>query len=307
MSILVVGSVAFDDVTSPSGSVKNVLAGAATYFSLAASYFTQVRVVGVVGEDFGPEQEKVFQDRGIDIRGIEHAAGNTFRWGGTYTDNLNEAKTDFTHLNVFETFQPHIPKEYGDTDFLFLANIQPTLQAHVRRQMNHVRLTGCDTMNYWIKGAPKELAETLKLVDVLLINDTETKMLAHETNLPRAAQKVLAMGPQALVIKHGEYGATIFFREGAFGIGRHPFRAPTLPIDEVKDPTGAGDSFAGGFMGFIASQKELNREVLKRALFYGGVMGSFAVERFGPERLKSLTREEIDERFQIFRELTHLE
>jgi sugar/nucleoside kinase (ribokinase family) len=307
MSILVVGSVAFDDVTSPSGSVKNILAGAATYFSLAASYFTQVRIVAVVGEDFGAEQEKVFQKRGIDIRGIEHAAGKTFRWGGTYTDNLNEAKTDFTHLNVFESFQPRIPKEYEDTDFLFLANIQPTLQAHVRRQMSRVRLTGCDTMNYWIKGAPKELAETLKLVDVLLINDTEAKMLAHETNLPRAAQRVLAMGPQALVIKHGEYGATIFFREGAFGIGRHPFRAPTLPIEEVKDPTGAGDSFAGGFMGYIASQKDLNREVLKRALFYGGVMGSFAVERFGPERLQSLTREEIDERFQIFRELTHIE
>ena len=307
MSILVVGSVAFDDVTSPSGSVKNVLAGAATYFSLAASYFTQVRIVAVVGEDFGPEQEKVFQSHGIDIRGIERAKGKTFRWGGTYTDNLNEAKTDFTHLNVFESFQPRIPKEYEDSDFLFLANIQPTLQAHVRQQMNHVRLTGCDTMNYWIKGTPKELAETLKLVDVLLINDTEAKMLAHETNLPRAAQKVLAMGPQALVIKHGEYGATIFFREGAFGLGRHPFRAPTLPIDEVKDPTGAGDSFAGGFMGYLASQKELNREVLKRALFYGGVMGSFAVERFGPDRLRSLTREEIDERFQIFRQLTHLE
>ena len=307
MSILVVGSVAFDDVTSPSGSVKNVLAGAATYFSLSASYFTQVRIVAVVGDDFGPEQEKVFHKRGIDIRGIERGNGKTFRWGGTYTDNLNEAKTDFTHLNVFESFQPRIPKEYEDSDFLFLANIQPTLQAYVRRNMNHVRLTGCDTMNYWIKGTPKELAETLKLVDVLLINDTETKMLAHETNLPRAAQKVLAMGPQALVIKHGEYGATIFFREGAFGIGRHPFRAPTLPIDEVKDPTGAGDSFAGGFMGYLASQKELNREVLKRALFYGGVMGSFAVERFGTERLQSLTREEIDERFQIFRELTHLE
>ncbi len=307
MSILVVGSVAFDDVTSPSGSVKNVLAGAATYFSLAASYFTQVRIVAVVGEDFGPEQEKVFQSHGIDISGIERAKGKTFRWGGTYTDNLNEAKTDFTHLNVFESFQPRIPKEYEDSDFLFLANIQPTLQAHVRQQMNHVRLTGCDTMNYWIKGTPKELAETLKLVDVLLINDTEAKMLAHETNLPRAAQKVLAMGPQALVIKHGEYGATIFFREGAFGLGRHPFRAPTLPIDEVKDPTGAGDSFAGGFMGYLASQKELNREVLKRALFYGGVMGSFAVERFGPDRLRSLTREEIDERFQIFRQLTHLE
>jgi sugar/nucleoside kinase (ribokinase family) len=307
MSILVVGSVAFDDVTSPSGTVKNILGGAATYFSLAASYFTNVRIVGVVGEDFGPEQEKVFHQHGIDIRGLERANGKTFRWGGSYVDNLNEAKTDYTDLNVFETFQPRIPKEYADTDFLFLANIQPTLQADVRRHMNHVRLTGCDTMNYWINRTPKELAETLKLVDVLLINDTEAKMLVHETNLPRAAQKVLAMGPKALVIKHGEYGATIFFREGAFGIGRHPFRAPTLPIEEVKDPTGAGDSFAGGFMGYLASQGELNREVLKRALFYGGVMGSFAVERFGTERLQGLAREEIDARFQIFRELTHLE
>ena len=307
MSILVVGSVAFDDVTSPSGSAKNILGGAATYFSLAASYFTQVRVVAVVGQDFGLKQEEVFHRHKIDTRGLEHANGKTFRWGGTYADNLNEAKTEYTDLNVFETFQPRIPKEYADTDFLFLANIQPTLQAEVRRSMNHVRLTGCDTMNYWIKGTPKELAETLKLVNLLLINDTEAKMLANETNLPRAAQKVLAMGPQALVIKHGEYGATIFFREGAFGIGRHPFRAPALPIEEVKDPTGAGDSFAGGFMGYVASQKELNREVLKRALFYGGVMGSFAVERFGTERLQSLTREEIDARFQIFRELTHLE
>jgi len=307
MSILVVGSVAFDDVTSPSGSAKNILGGAATYFSLAASYFTQVRVVAVVGQDFGLKQEEVFHRHKIDTRGLEHANGKTFRWGGTYADNLNEAKTEYTDLNVFETFQPRIPKEYADTDFLFLANIQPTLQAEVRRSMNHVRLTGCDTMNYWIKGTPKELAETLKLVNLLLINDTEAKMLANETNLPRAAQKVLAMGPQALVIKHGEYGATIFFREGAFGIGGHPFRAPALPIEEVKDPTGAGDSFAGGFMGYVAAQEELNREVLKRALFYGGVMGSFAVERFGTERLESLTREEIDARFQIFRELTHLE
>jgi sugar/nucleoside kinase (ribokinase family) len=307
MSILVVGSVAFDDVTSPSGSVKNVLAGAATYFSLAASYFTKVRIVAVVGDDFGADQEKVFQEHGIDIRGVERANGKTFRWGGTYTENLNEAKTDFTHLNVFESFKPQIPKEYEDSDYLFLANIQPTLQADVRRKMTRVRLVGCDTMNYWIKGTPKELAETLKLVDILLINDTEAKMLAHETNLPRAAQKVMAMGPQALVIKHGEYGATIFFREGAFGFGRHPFRAPALPIDEVKDPTGAGDSFAGGFMGYLASQPEINREVLKRAMFHGSVMGSFVVERFGPERLRSLTREEIDARFQIFRELTHLE
>jgi sugar/nucleoside kinase (ribokinase family) len=307
MSILVVGSVAFDDVTSPSGSVKNILGGAATYFSLAASYFTEVRVVAVVGEDFGAEQEQVFRQHGIDTRGLERAKGKTFRWGGSYADNLNEAKTDFTDLNVFETFRPRIPEEYEDTDFLFLANIQPTLQAEVRRKMNRVRLTGCDTMNYWIKGALQELKETLKLVDVLLINDTEAKMLADETNLPRAANKVLAMGPQALVIKHGEYGATIFFREGAFGMGRHPFRAPALPLEEVKDPTGAGDSFAGGFMGYLASQTELSREVLKRALFYGSVMGSLAVERFGTERLQSLTRQEIDARFQIFRELTHLE
>ena len=268
MSILVVGSVAFDTIATPSGSVKDILGGAATYFSLAASYFTDVRMVAVVGDDFGPEHEAVLKKRGVDTRGIERTTGKTFRWGGQYLDNLNEAKTDFTELNVFEKFQPRIPMEYSDTQFLFLANIHPTLQAAVRLEMDGVRLTGGDTMNFWINGTPKELAETLKLVNVLLINDTETKMLAGgEKNLPRAARKVLAMGPQALVVKHGEYGATIFFREGAFGIGSHPFRAPALPIDEVKDPTGAGDSFAGGFMGYIASQGEINREVLKRALF----------------------------------------
>jgi sugar/nucleoside kinase (ribokinase family) len=307
MSIVAVGSVAFDTIASPSGKVNDVLGGAATYFALAASYFTDVRVVAIVGEDFTQEHENILKKRGVDTRGIEHAKGKTFRWGGQYHDNLNEAKTDFTDLNVFQNFLPHIPPHYQDSQFLFLANIQPELQAAVRREMKTVRLTGGDTMNYWINNARKQLVETLKLVDVLLINDTEAKSLASETNLPRAALKVLAMGPQALVIKHGEYGATIFFREGAYGIGRHPFRAPALPIEEVKDPTGAGDSFAGGFMGYIASQGNLSREVLKRALFYGGVMGSFAVERFGTERLQSLTREEIDARFQIFRELTHLE
>jgi sugar/nucleoside kinase (ribokinase family) len=307
MSIVAVGSVAFDTIASPSGKVQDVLGGAATYFALAASYFTDVRVVAIVGEDFTLDHENVLKKRGVDTRGIERAKGKTFRWGGQYLDNLNEAKTDFTDLNVFQNFQPHIPPHYQDSEFLFLANIQPDLQATVRREMRTVRLTGGDTMNYWINTARKQLTETLKLVDVLLINDTEAKSLAAEPNLPRAALKVLAMGPQALVIKHGEYGATIFFREGAYGIGRHPFRAPALPIEEVKDPTGAGDSFAGGFMGYIASQGELSREVLKRALFYGGVMGSFAVERFGTERLQSLTREEIDARFQIFRELTHLE
>jgi sugar/nucleoside kinase (ribokinase family) len=284
-----------------------LLGGSATFFALSASYFTDVRVVAVVGDDFTAEHENVFKKRGVDTRGIERAQGKTFRWGGQYLENLNEAKTDFTELNVFERFQPRIPKEYADSKFLFLGNIQPSLQAAVRREMSQVRLTGGDTMNYWIQNTRSELIQTLKLINVLLINDVEAKTLAGETNLPRAAQKVLAMGPEALVIKHGEYGATIFFREGAFGIGRHPFRAPALPIDEVKDPTGAGDSFAGGFMGYLASQEELNREVLKRALFYGGVMGSFAVERFGTERLQSLTREEIEARFQIFRELTHLE
>jgi sugar/nucleoside kinase (ribokinase family) len=307
MSILAVGSIAFDTIATPAGRVDNVLGGSATYFSLAASYFTSVRVVAVVGDDFRAEHEDVFRKRKVDIRGIEHATGKTFRWGGQYHDNLNEAKTDFTELNVFERFQPRIPPEYADTQFLFLGNIHPQLQAAVRLEMDGVKLTGGDTMNYWIQGTRNELIETLKLINVLLINDTEAKMLAGDNSVPRAARKVLALGPQALVIKHGEYGATIFFREGAFGIGSHPFRAPALPLEEVKDPTGAGDSFAGGFMGYIASQGQLNREVLKRALFYGGVMGSFAVERFGTERLQALTRAEIEARFQVFRELTHLE
>ena len=307
MSIVAVGSIAFDSIASPTGRAENILGGSCTYFALAASFFTKVRVVAVVGEDFTGEHETVFSKRGIDLRGVEHAKGKTFRWGGQYLDSLNEAKTDFTELNVFEEFQPKIPPEYKDSEFLFLGNIQPALQASVRLELNGVRLTGGDTMNFWIRGSRGELLKTLKLIDVLLINDGETKMLAEDPNLPRAAQKVLALGPRALVIKHGEYGATIFFREGAFGIGHHPFRAPALPIEEVTDPTGAGDSFAGGFMGYIASAGLLNREVLKRALFYGGVMGSFAVERFGTERLQSLTRQEIDARFQVFRELTHLE
>jgi sugar/nucleoside kinase (ribokinase family) len=287
--------------------VEEVLGGSATYFALAASYFTQVRIVAVVGDDFTAAHEDVLRKRSVDTRGIEHAHGKTFRWGGQYLDNLNEAKTEFTDLNVFERFQPRIPAEYQDTEFLFLGNIQPELQAAVRQELTSVQLTGGDTMNYWINRTRKELAATLKLINVLLINDAEAKALGEDSNLPRAAHKVLALGPQALVIKHGEYGATIFFREGAFGVGRHPFRAPAMPIEEVVDPTGAGDSFAGGFMGYIASQGQLSREVLKRALFYGGVMGSFAVERFGTERLQSLGRDEIEARFQIFRELTHLE
>jgi sugar/nucleoside kinase (ribokinase family) len=308
MSILVVGSVAFDTLKTPSGSVEHELGGSATFFGLSASHFTDVRVVAVVGEDFGPEQEAVFRKRNIDIRGIEHAKGKTFAWGGEYGENLNEAKTNFTDLNVFENFQPKIPGEYRDTDYLFLGNIHPALQNQVRQQMTGVKLVGGDSMNLWITIARDELVNTLKGVQVLLINDGEAKMLSKQSSLPRAAKTILDMGPKALVIKHGEYGATIFFKEGGFdGIGKHPFRAPTLPIDEVKDPTGAGDSFAGGFMGYLASQDKITRETLKRAMFYGGVMGSFAVEDFGTRRLQRLTRPEIDERFKTFRELTHLE
>lgn len=304
MSILVVGSVAFDTLKTAFGEREKILGGSATYFSLAASYFTKVRVVAVVGEDFTDEYENVMKRRGVDTRGLEHAKGKTFHWGGEYGENLNEAKTHFTDLNVFQNFRPHIPETYSDTSFLFLANIDPTLQLEVRRQMPKVKMVGGDTMNLWINTTRPQLTSTLKEVDILLINDGEAKLLAGDSSLPRAARKVLEMGPKAVVIKHGEYGATIFFRDGGA-----PFRAPALPIDEVYDPTGAGDSFAGGFMGYLASQEKdnLDRSVLARAMFYGSVMGSFAVERFGTERLQKLTEDEIRERFELFRCLTHLE
>ena len=302
MSILVVGSVAFDTLKTPFGERQKILGGAATYFALSASFFTQVRVVGVVGEDFTAEHEAVLTARGIDTRGIEHASGNTFHWGGEYGENVNEAQTRFTELNVFENFVPKIPEAYADSRFLFLANIQPELQLDVRRKMPRVALVGGDTMNLWINVKRAELLKTLKEVDILLINDGEAKLLAQDNSLVRAARKILTLGPRSLVIKHGEYGATIFF-----GDGSHPFRAPALPIAEVHDPTGAGDTFAGGFMGYIASQPKLTPSVLKSAMFYGGVMGSFTVECFGPERLLTLTREEIEDRFRVFRNLTHLD
>jgi len=307
VSLLVVGSVAFDAIKTPHGHVDRILGGAATYFSLAASFFTQVRVVAVVGEDFSKKEEQVFQDHKIDISGIVREKGKSFFWAGEYGENVNEANTLDTQLGVFAAFNPQIPPAYKNTEYLFLANIDPVLQLNVRRQMNGAKFVGGDTMNFWINGHRRNLEEMLKTVDALLINDTEAKMLARDASLPRAAQKILKMGPKALVIKHGEYGATVFFQDGAFGIGRHPFRAPTLPLEVVTDPTGAGDSFAGGFMGYIASQDKLTREDFKRAMFYGGVMGSFAVEAFGTERLQKLTREEIEERYKIFRELTHIE
>ena len=309
MAITVVGSVAFDSVETPSGSIDRCLAGAATYFSLAASYFTAVRVIAVVGEDFGAKEEAVFAARKIDTRGIERAPGKSFFWRGSYLDNLNEAKTLQTDLNVFASFEPRIPDAYKDSEFLFLANIDPVLQKRVRDAMPQVKLVGGDTMNYWINDHRENLLKTLAGVDLLLINDTETKLLAGTRNPVKAAQDVLALGPKALVVKHGEYGATAFFGKTIFGgaTPHHPFRAPALPLTEVVDPTGAGDSFAGGFFGYIASQPELTPAVFKRAMFYGGVMGSFTVERFGTERLQQLTREEIDSRFELFRQLTHLD
>ncbi len=308
MAILVVGSVAFDTVETPHGRREKVLGGAATHFALAASYFTDVRVIGVVGEDFGEVEEAVFQARGIDTRGIEHAPGLSFHWTGQYTGTLNEAKTLGTDLNVFAAFEPKIPAAYEDSEYLFLANIDPKLQARVRKQMPGVKMVCGDTMNYWIADHRAALAEVLKELDVLLINDGEARMLSGESNMVRAAEKVLGMGPKGLVIKHGEFGATAFFGEGMFERAEaKPFRAPALPLAEVVDPTGAGDSFAGGFYGYIASQPKLTPAVFRRALFYGGVMGSFAVERFGTERLQHVRWAEIEDRFRLFKEISHLD
>jgi sugar/nucleoside kinase (ribokinase family) len=309
MSITVVGSVAYDSIETPAGRRNRCLGGAATYFSLSASFFTDVRVIAVVGEDFGPEQEAVFQARKIDTRGIEHTAGKSFFWEGSYLENLNEAKTRNTELNVFAAFEPKIPAAYGDSGFLFLANIDPVLQRRVREAMPQVKLVAGDTMNYWINDHRPALLEVLKGLDVLLINDTETRMLGGDRNLVRAARAVMAMGPRTLVVKHGEYGATLFHGSAAKekGAGLRAFRAPAMPLEEVIDPTGAGDSFAGGFFGYLASQPELTPAAYRRAMFYGSVMGSFACERFGTERLQQLTRAEIDSRFNVFREITHLD
>jgi sugar/nucleoside kinase (ribokinase family) len=307
MSITVVGSVAFDTVETPAGRSERSLAGAATYFALSASFFTDIRVIAVVGEDFGPAEQAVFDAHRIDTRGIERAPGKSFFWQGSYLDNINEAKTLRTDLNVFAGFEPKIPAAYADSDFLFLANIDPVLQRRVREAMPDVKLVAGDTMNYWIKDHRPALLEVLKGLDVLLINDTEARMIAGNNNLVQAARAVMALGPRFLVIKHGEYGATLFHGGAKGKTGEHTFRAPALPLEQVIDPTGAGDSFAGGFFGYLASQPELTPGVFRRAMFYGSVMGSFACERFGTERLQQLTRAEIDERFHAFRQLTHLD
>jgi sugar/nucleoside kinase (ribokinase family) len=310
LSILVVGSVAFDTIETPHGKRDRCLGGAATHFALAASYFTDVRVIGVVGEDFTPEHEAVLTRRKIDTRGIEHAKGHSFHWSGDYLNDLNSANTRATDLNVFATFEPKIPDAYLDSDYLFLANIDPVLQLRVRKQMPKVKMVCGDTMNYWIADHTDNLKAVLKELDVLLINDGEAAMLSGIKNTVRAAAHIMSeLGPKALVIKHGEYGATGFFSDRIFPGTKDtkPFRAPALPLADVVDPTGAGDSFAGGFYGYIASQPVLTPAVFRTAMFYGGVMGSFAVERFGTERLQNVSQEEIDARFNLFREISHLE
>lgn len=300
MSILVVGSVAFDNVKTPFGTAENVLGGSATYFSVAASFFSKVNVVAVVGEDFSDRHEKIFQRRGVNIRGLQRKPGKTFFWWGEYSDNLNDCRTLDTQLNVFADFSPQIPREYQSSPFVFLGNIDPRLQRDVLRQVQRPRLIALDTMNYWINNTPDELRKTLKLVDLLIINDNEVRMLTGEHNLVRAAEKILTMGPKTLVMKRGEYGVAMFRKSSIFA-------APAFPLRQVFDPTGAGDSFAGGFMGYIASCRSLSEANLRRAIIYGSVVASFNVEDFSLNRLSKLRRQEIEKRFRQFHRLTHFD
>ena len=300
MSILVVGSVALDSVRTPFGNAKEALGGSATYFSVAASFFADVRVVAVVGEDFPEEHLSFLKSRSIDLEGLVRVPGRTFRWTGEYGFDLNEAKTLETQLNVFAAFQPEIPKAYTESELVFLANIDPDLQRKVLGQVRSPRLVAADTMNYWIDGKPEALQETLKSVDILLINDAETRQLAGEPNLVRAAQKVLGWGPTSLVIKRGEYGA-LMVRKGRW------FAAPALPLDSVFDPTGAGDCFAGGFIGYLANTMNFEEANIRKAIVMGSVMASFNVEAFSLDRLRRLTYPEIEARYKVFKHLAHFE
>ncbi|HEY4979129.1 MAG TPA: PfkB family carbohydrate kinase [Candidatus Acidoferrum sp.] len=298
MSLLVVGSVAYDALESPYGKVERTLGGAATYFSIAASFFTHVNLVAIVGDDFHSKDEAIFHKRSIDIEGLERAAGKCFFWAGRYSENLNERVTLATELNVFADFKPRLPEKYRTSKYVFLANIAPALQHDVLKQVKGTpKLVAMDTMNYWISGSNADLRETLKHVDVLMINDSETRELSNEYNLLRAAKLIFKMGPTALVVKRGEYGAMMVDKHGVFAI-------PGFPLEEPHDPTGAGDSFAGGFMGYLAGAGSTNDAALRRAIVYGSVLGSFAVERFGLERLLKLKKAEIHARARHFAKLT---
>jgi sugar/nucleoside kinase (ribokinase family) len=298
VSLLVVGSVAFDALESPYGRVDRALGGAATYFAVAASFFTHVNLVGIVGDDFTEADARVFHGRTIDTEGLERATGKTFFWAGRYSQNLNERMTLATELNVFAEFKPRLPERYRNSSYVFLANIAPDLQRDVLQQVKkRPKIAALDTMNYWIERSNAELRETLKHVDILMINDSETRELSDEHNLLRAAKHIFKMGPATLVVKRGEYGAMLVDKRGVFCV-------PAFPLEEPHDPTGAGDSFAGGFMGYLAGRGDKSDASLRRAMVYGSVLGSFAVEEFGLDRLRRLKRSEIHARARHFAKLT---
>jgi len=299
MSLTVVGSIAFDAVRSPFGERERMLGGAAVHFSLAASFFTEVRVVGPVGDDFGPEEYAVLHDRGVNTDDVEHVEGGaTFFWKAHYEYDMNTAHTEDTQLGVFGEFEPKLSEASRSSDVLFLANIQPDVQRGVLEQ-SEARFSGLDSMNLWIETARDSLVRTIGGVDLLFLNDAELRMLTEQPNLVRAARAAMDMGPSTVVAKQGEYGAALFTRDGFFAL-------PAYPLETVTDPTGAGDSFAGGFMGYLASRPEPSPEELRRAMTYGSVLASFNVEEFGTERVRRLSREEIDERYSEFERMTAL-
>lgn len=300
MSLLVVGSVAFDSVKTPFGEVEEALGGSATYFSLASGFFNDVQMVAVVGDDFPDEEIAFLNTRNVDTRGLQRVQGKTFRWKGAYTYELNEAQTLDTQLNVFEHFSPQIPDPYRDARFVFLGNIDPELQLLVLQQVRDPQFVGLDTMNFWIERKKEVLLAVLAHVDVLTINDGEARQLTGEVNLVKAAREILSRGPSILIIKRGEYGVLMFN-------GTRIFTAPAYPLEVVFDPTGAGDSFAGGMMGYLSNVNTINDETLRRAIVFGSVMASFNVEDFSMNRLRKLTYQEIEKRFKMFKSLTHFE
>ena len=301
MSLVVVGSVAFDAVETPFGKCEKMLGGSASHFSISASFFTDVSIVGVVGGDFTEAEQKVFDSRGVGTRDLEKIDdGQTFRWRGRYDYDLNVAQTLETQLNVFAEFKPKLSAESKAARLLFLGNIQPDLQREVREQMPNAELVALDTMNLWIENTRESLLRTIKGVDVVIINDAESRQLTGIPNLIKAAREILSWGPKSLIVKRGEYGAAMFTSGSYFAI-------PAYPLESVFDPTGAGDTFAGGFMGYLSSQEKLDEDAMRRAMIFGSVMASFNVEEFGTDRVRRLTNEEINERFRAFKRMTHFE
>ncbi len=300
MALLVVGSIALDSVETPFGRREEVLGGSATYFSTAASFFGPVRLVATVGEDFPEEHVRFLAARGVDLKGLERKPGRTFRWKGRYEFDLNQAHTLDTQLNVFADFKPELPAAYRGSEYVFLGNIDPDLQRRVLDQVRAPRFVACDTMNFWIASKRDSLLRTLRRVDLLFVNDAEARQLGGEHNVVKAAQRILSFGPRAVVVKRGEYGALFF-------AGDHVFAASAYPLPSLFDPTGAGDSFAGGFMGYVARGGHEDLDVMRRAIVLGGVLASFAVEQFSLEGLKALTHEEIRARYTEFRQLTHFD